>query len=221
MGSQKAGWHRGKGPLVRTSLGHARVRNWQKQALHSVPASELQCPITIDYLSPYGKHFDQAIYAFDQKAAHSHLRYAISSISGNHRWGYNIQMLVSEGSADIARTIVRQLAPPPRGKRRFKVDHSWTDLLKPDDADFNGWHVALYQEYPDQRRDGQRYYALLFRDEERTQFGIQEFLGTDLLQQQWPMRRWRELAVRANHDPKFRRQLLSNDPDLPKMWRRH
>jgi len=68
-------------------------------------------------------------------------------------------------------------------------------------------------EFPSQREDGNYYLAFLFRNEDRTVFGVKEYwdLHTDDL---------RDLATHVVLDAEFRKSLISDDPMLPKMWKK-
>ena len=78
------------------------------------------------------------------------------------------------------------------------------------------WHFAYYIESPSQRDDGQSYQAFLFRDEERSRFGRKEFLGRTISRVNFG-----KMAARVVADVTFRKALLSDDPSLPKLWKRH
>lgn len=76
------------------------------------------------------------------------------------------------------------------------------------------WIFAEYYEYPEHRRDEKPYRAFLFRNKDRTIFGLKEFYEerkTD----------FRQLATRVVTDKNFRESLFSDDEDLPKIWKRH
>ena len=77
------------------------------------------------------------------------------------------------------------------------------------------WVFAQYLEVPSDREDDRWYQALLFRDRERTAFGIMEFGAP---------RRFEEverLAARIVQDKTLRQGLLSPDPKLPRFWKRY
>jgi hypothetical protein len=77
------------------------------------------------------------------------------------------------------------------------------------------WVFAIYQE--SNRPDGQHYLAFLFRNQQRTVFGIREWLGKlPPLRDVLP-----KMAYRVVTDPEYRKELVSADPDLPEMWRKH
>src|SRR5690348_12681242 len=76
------------------------------------------------------------------------------------------------------------------------------------------WLFAQYIEAPSEREDGRWYHALLFRNVDRTLFGIKEF--DELVH----FRRMEQMARRVVREANFRENLLSDDPDLPKIWKR-
>jgi len=76
------------------------------------------------------------------------------------------------------------------------------------------WIFAEYAEPSSQRTDGKSYRAFLFRNEDRTVFGVKEFWGqcsTD----------FRQMASRVVADDIYRESLISDDEDLRKIWKRH
>ena len=76
------------------------------------------------------------------------------------------------------------------------------------------WRFVHYIETPSERADGQWFEALYFRDEDRTKFGKLEFIG------QLERRDFRSIATKIEKDQEYRRRLLSDDPELPRLWRR-
>ena len=76
------------------------------------------------------------------------------------------------------------------------------------------WRYAHYVEAPSERGDGNWLDAIYFRDEERKCFGKLEFVG------QLERRDFRSIATKIELDEDYRRSLLSDDPDLPKLWKR-
>ncbi len=76
------------------------------------------------------------------------------------------------------------------------------------------WLFAEYNESSEQRKDGKYYRAFVFRNKERTVFGLKEFYEdrqTD----------FRQLAARVVSDEKLRSEMISDDEDLRKIWKRH
>lgn len=71
-----------------------------------------------------------------------------------------------------------------------------------------------YLETPDERDDGQWLEVLYFCDEDRTRFGKLEFVG------QLERRDFRSIATKIEKDEDYRRRLLSDDPELPRLWRK-
>jgi hypothetical protein len=72
------------------------------------------------------------------------------------------------------------------------------------------WVFAIYEEWGGP--DGQTYEAFLFRNQQRTVFGIHEYPRRVLLQ---------KMAYRVVTDAEYRKKMISDDPDLPKMWKKH
>ena len=81
----------------------------------------------------------------------------------------------------------------------------------------HSWHFASLYGIPSCRSDNLWYDAFIFRNDDRTGFGIREWIGQDppRTQDQRPM------ATRVVLDAEFRRSLLSDHPDLPKIWKKH
>ena len=78
----------------------------------------------------------------------------------------------------------------------------------------NDWMFAEYYESAKDRADERPYRAFLFRSKDRKIFGLKEFYEdrqTD----------FRLLAARVVTDENFRRTLIADDEDLPKIWKRH
>ena len=80
------------------------------------------------------------------------------------------------------------------------------------------WIFALYIETPSERDDDLWFEALLFRNEDRTVFGLKEQVGDHLSRH---FHDYRAMATRVINDKKFRTSLVSDDPDLPRMWKKH
>jgi hypothetical protein len=80
------------------------------------------------------------------------------------------------------------------------------------------WIFALYTESPSERVDRLWYVAFLFRNEAGSVFGLREQLGDDALKH---FHEYRAIATRILNDKEFRSSLISDDPDLPRMWKRH
>jgi hypothetical protein len=73
---------------------------------------------------------------------------------------------------------------------------------------------ATYFEFPSDRDDCREYKAFLFRNNERTVFGLKEY-------RDWQMVDYRKLATRVVQDKEFRKSLISEDSDSPKIRKRH
>lgn len=75
-------------------------------------------------------------------------------------------------------------------------------------------HFATYVETPTDREDGEWYEAFLFRDDDFTVFGLKEFCG--------PLRHhddMRALATKVVQDRTLRKSLVTDDPDVKRMWK--
>ncbi|HVE56917.1 MAG TPA: hypothetical protein VNB22_08810 [Pyrinomonadaceae bacterium] len=99
-----------------------------------------------------------------------------------------------------------------RSNHGYLSDITPTRLSK---KDLNhGWIFAIYIESPPKRDDGRDYKAFTFRNAERTIFGLKEYWD-------WQIVDFRKLATRVIQDKEFRKSLISSDPDLLKIWKRH
>ena len=76
----------------------------------------------------------------------------------------------------------------------------------------------MYHEWASERDDGLHYSAFLFRNSDRTVFGIREFLGKEFGPGDGIHKKWAHKVVT---DQRFRDSLISSDPDLPRMWKNH
>ncbi|MDB6122476.1 MAG: hypothetical protein JWQ71_1469 [Pedosphaera sp.] len=93
----------------------------------------------------------------------------------------------------------------------------WIDIKPNKIALKHEWVFAYYYEYPSDRADARWYGAFLFRNSDhRTIFGIREYW--DDLPHQNDLR---HLATRVVIDDDLRQSLISENPDLPKWWKRH
>lgn len=73
---------------------------------------------------------------------------------------------------------------------------------------------ALYYESPSFRGDCREYKAFIFRNEERTIFGLKEFYD-------WERVDFRKMATKIIQDKEYRESFISEDSDLPKIWKKH
>jgi hypothetical protein len=83
------------------------------------------------------------------------------------------------------------------------------------------WVFAYYFQTPDERDDRNWYHAIVFRDEDRTQFGAFELIAEDVTVPDFE-RRYdkRQIAARIITDTEFRNSLLRDSSELLKLWRR-
>ncbi len=77
------------------------------------------------------------------------------------------------------------------------------------------WMFAIYCESPYERDDGHSYAALLFRNSDRTVFGIKEYFDG------YHFDTLHKLARLVVGETTLRNSLISDDPDLPRLWKRH
>ena len=78
----------------------------------------------------------------------------------------------------------------------------------------HGWVFANYSEGPWENAEHRSYYALYFRNRERTCFGVKLF--DDSVHQDTV----RRIAARVVQDKEYRESLISDDPELPLCWKR-
>jgi hypothetical protein len=84
------------------------------------------------------------------------------------------------------------------------------------------WYFAYYCEAPEDRDDSQWYHALIFRDDDRQQFGAFELLSAEVDDVKFQARHdLRQLASKIVSNDAYRATLLSDSPQLPVLWRRH
>ena len=219
MSAQKSSWHQGKGSRrwpIYTSAGRKKWIEWSKHAKHMVAKVNLRAPLAEVTLRLGKKAI--SLYLFDQEAAHRGFAYAVEVVDNR------FHIFVEKAKQHAAEEAVAKLNPAPlaaweTAAKRYTLgrDGSWRDLRMARDA--AGWHFARYREYAADRTDRMDYCAILFRNSNRTEFGIQEFFGNEASELTHAAAI--KLAKRIFEDTLFRESLLSDDPDLPKMWRRH
>jgi hypothetical protein len=161
----------------------------------------------------------EAVYLFDQEMARLGVPYH-ATFGGSKRW-YAFQVVVAESAAKQVRRVIDGLCPPRVHVRPKRFRGWWTDIeptrLSKAHHD-HPWVFAAYRESASDRDDGTRYAAFLFRNRERTVFGVREWLGDGTLVTNDQLER---MARRVVTDDGSRRELISEDPDLPDMWKRH
>jgi len=77
----------------------------------------------------------------------------------------------------------------------------------------HNWVFAFYYETISKRNDNSEYRAFLFRNDDRTIFGLKEFRG-------WERVDFPKMAARVVQEKEYRESFISSDPDLPKIWKR-
>lgn len=173
----------------------------------------------LSFSTIHGKTPSEAIYQFDQEMARVSVPYFAEFEGGRRRYVFTIT--VAESATDNVRPIIGILRPPASRVRSTRFMGWWSDIeptrLSKAYSDHR-WLFADYRERASDRADGMEYVALLFRDKERTVFGIREWLGKNLLVKHDVLER---MAHRIVTDVKYRRRFVSEDPDLADMWKRH
>jgi hypothetical protein len=189
------------------------------QAVHRVTClDELPPPVVaLPYRIPWGKDAAQSIYLFDQEVARSGIVYCAEYGPRSSPWS-TFTIWVSEKDQDVVRRIIERLNPSHEPVRTARFSGWWTEIeptrLSKAYQD-HPWVFAVYRESRRERDDGLDYTAFLFRDDDRTAFGVKEWLGkhvdveNDVLE---------NMAHRVVTDARFRRSLLSHDPDLSLLW---
>jgi hypothetical protein len=171
------------------------------------------------YTTPRGKDPAESIYLFDQEAARSGIAYHAEFGCGPSRWPA-FSIWVSEKDKDATQQIIDHLNPKYQPQRTGRFSGYWSEV---EPARLSGayqdhpWVFAVYRESSSQRDDGLSYVAFLFRNEERTVFGVKEWLGKDILVRNDVLEK---MAHQVVTDRAFRNSLVSNDPDLPMLWKK-
>ncbi len=220
-------WSRGEGsrrwPGRPGGAGKRKRQAWERehQAVHRVSSlDELPTPVvSFLYRKPRGKDAAESIYLFDQEAARSGIAYFAEYGCDASRWPA-FSIWVSERDKNVVQQIIDHLNPKCQPRRPTRFSGWWTEIEPPRlSKTYQGhpWIFAAYRESASDRNDGQSYTAFLFRNKERTVFGIKEWLGNDVLvRNDW----LEKTAYRVITDTNFRKSLVSNDPDLPTLWKR-
>jgi hypothetical protein len=174
---------------------------------------------TFLYRKPWGKNAAESIYLFDQEAARSGIVYYAEYGAGSSRWPA-FSIWVKESDKDAAQQIIERLNPKHEPKRTAQFSGWWSAIeptrLSKTYQD-HPWVFAVYRESSSERDDGLSYIAFLFRNEERTVFGLKEWLGKDARVRNDVLEK---MAHRVVTDATFRKSLLSEDPDLPLLWKK-
>jgi hypothetical protein len=185
-----------------------------------VTLADLPTPVvSLRYTKPWGKDAAESIYLFDQEAAKAGFVYHAEYSAQSSRW-FAFLISVNEQHADATRQIIDKLNPKRTGVRSARFSGWWTAIeptrLSKAHQD-HPWTFAAYHESGRQREDGQRYTAFLFRNDDRTAFGVREWLGNDVLVTNAVLEK---MAHRVVTEVAFRNSLLSDDPDLPLLWKK-
>lgn len=195
--------------------------DWEHQATHMAKSYEaLPQPTTrLSFSTIWGKTPSEAIYQFDQAMARLSTPYFAEFEGGRRQYTFTI--FVAEPAATEVQKIIATLQPPPTPIRSTRFKGWWSDIeptrLSKAYHD-HPWLFAVYKETASDREDGMQYIAFLFRNKERTIFGIREWLGSDSQINHDVLER---MAHRVVTDVEYRRPFISKDPDLIEMWKRH
>ena len=90
----------------------------------------------------------------------------------------------------------------PDGLKRSKHSHPW--------------HIGYIFEGPSSRTDNNWYYAFVFRNDDRTIYGIKEWMGPHFDQKP----NHGKIAARIINDKEYRDNLITDDPDVKNIWKR-
>lgn len=223
--AHQSSWSRGEGSRRRPGRGGGARKwkrpDWEHQAVHMVASlDDLPKPVAfLIYGKPWGKDSGESIYLFDQEVAKVGVMYYAKYLPGPGRWNA-FSIWVSEKDKDAVQQIIERLSPKNGPKRTRRFTGWWTDIeptrLSKTYKD-HPWVFAAYRESNSERDDGLSYVAFLFRDDERTTFGIKEWLGQDVIVKNDVLEK---IARRVVTDAEFRRSLVSDDPDLPDLWKK-
>jgi hypothetical protein len=135
-----------------------------------------------------------------------------------HGWHTGLEVLVPSGFVAIAegiRPLVERVPDRVRPARETGRLARVEPLRLPRQLAAHPW---LFQSYSEVLPDGDRHVAFLFRDDERRQFGIREWI-LPATGAESPVGSFPKLAWRVVTDPSFRRELISDDPALRDYWR--
>jgi hypothetical protein len=182
--------------------------------------AELPEPVAFfRYTTPREKDAAESIYLFDQEAARSGIAYYAEYGVGSSRWPA-FSIWVSGKDKDATQQIIDRLNPKHETKRTARFSGWWREIepvrLSRTYQD-HPWVFAVYRESGFQRDDGLSYIAFLFRNQERTVFGVKEWLGNDVLVRNYVLEK---MAHQVVTDRAFRNRLVSDDPDLPLLWKK-
>lgn len=191
----------------------AKRPSWHKQATHMVvDVADLGLdPVLLTYWGDWDKSVATDMYRLDQALATARIPY-LARRFGRYK-GFDVW--VPAWAASRASGVIAALAPAKRQEPERL--HAWWSEIHPSNLPKHfaehPWLFARYSVSGSSRGERKDYLAFLFRDRAWTVFGIREYLG----------RSWMDmarLATRVVTDPEFRQELISDDPEVARLWRR-
>lgn len=204
--------------------GKLRIVEWSKRATHMCEdATGVPSPRTTLYFSGFWDDSSEAnIYKLDQELARAQIAY-FASPSPPAKWhrGFSFDVIVFAGRAADARHIIESIqkpAVPPvtRGPVTGFCREIDAKGLSKNAARELTWRFAVYHEWSSERDDGRTYEALIMHDSERNLWGMKEWLDPDIPH----FCIVQKLVDRIARERDAYKEFLSDDLDIPKMWRR-
>ncbi|MGV8123868.1 MAG: hypothetical protein AB2L14_29310 [Candidatus Xenobiia bacterium LiM19] len=176
----------------------------------------------ICFFVTWAKSIEESIYHLDQVMAQYGISFFIDNAFMLSKRHYEFKVSVSRIRLEDAKEailLMKNRYARPSDYTAEEVRGFWSPIepqgLSRKDHD-HPWEFYSYSESSNRRDDDMDYNAFLFSDRERTVFGIREWLGND-----WPHRNLLEkMAAKIVYNEDYRKSLISDDPDLPEMWKR-
>lgn len=201
----------------RAAAAWQKRATFMKQSLADLPAPHG----IISFHGIWDKSSEESIYLLDQAMVEHGIDYFAEKAGERLKWWSRFKIIVNRSRFEDAREIISNLEkrpPKPTDLMDKKINVWWSSVcprgLSRKDHNHH-WEFAHYHESSYQRDDNQDYHAFLFTNSERTVFGIREWLDSD-----WPQRGLLEkMATKVVQDDDYRKNLISDDPDIPEMWK--
>lgn len=191
--------------------------DWRRHSTHAAARAEdlepERCRVWLR--GSWGTSVADLAYKVDQAFARAQVPYFPVAY---HGWHTGLEVVVPARLAEVA-AAVRQRFEEELPRREPSVGRGSTLAVEPQRLSRqHAKHPWVFLRYREILPDGQRYEALLFRDEQHKHYGRREWLvpaeerNPDLLT-------LRRLAWRIVTDPELREGLLSDDAELREFWR--